>query len=100
MTRSQRTLAGTGFEKYTKATRRAQFLAEMDRVSKQPASTDRPLDQSPIRHQQGDAVTLYRAIAGFGVCRAEEDLAPAGFAKTHGLARSRFEASSSSDRAF
>ena len=32
MTRSQRTLAGTGFEKYTKATRRAQFLAEMDRV--------------------------------------------------------------------
>jgi transposase, IS5 family len=32
MTRSQRTLAGTGFEKYTKTTRRAQFLAEMDRV--------------------------------------------------------------------
>jgi len=32
MTRSQRTLAGTGFEKYTKVTRRAQFLAEMDRV--------------------------------------------------------------------
>ncbi len=32
MTRSQLTLAGTGFEKYTKTTRRAQFLAEMDRV--------------------------------------------------------------------
>jgi hypothetical protein len=32
MTRSQLTLAGTGFEKYTKMTRRAQFLAEMDRV--------------------------------------------------------------------
>jgi IS5 family transposase len=31
-TRSQLTLAGTGFEKYTKRTRRAQFLAEMDRV--------------------------------------------------------------------
>jgi len=30
--RSQLTLAGTGFEKYTKVTRRAQFLAEMDRV--------------------------------------------------------------------
>src|SRR5262245_60032245 len=30
--RSQQTLAGTGFEKYTKVTRRAQFLAEMDRV--------------------------------------------------------------------
>src|SRR2546428_7710709 len=32
MTRSQRTLAGTSFEKYTKVTRRAQFLAEIDRV--------------------------------------------------------------------
>ena len=32
MTRSQLTLAGTGFEQYTKTTRRAQFLAEMDRV--------------------------------------------------------------------
>jgi transposase, IS5 family len=32
MTRSQPTLASTGFEKYTKVTRRAQFLAEMDRV--------------------------------------------------------------------
>src|SRR4029453_1199804 len=32
MTRSQVTLAGRGFEKYTKLTRRAQFLAEMDRV--------------------------------------------------------------------
>lgn len=32
MTRSQLTLAGPGFEKYTKVTRRAQFLAEMDRV--------------------------------------------------------------------
>ena len=32
MTRSQPTLAGTGFEKYTKVTRRAQCLAEMDRV--------------------------------------------------------------------
>jgi len=31
-TRSQLTLAGAGFEKYTKTTRRAQFLAEMDRV--------------------------------------------------------------------
>jgi IS5 family transposase len=31
-TRSQLTLARTGFEKYTKMTRRAQFLAEMDRV--------------------------------------------------------------------
>src|SRR5262249_23318368 len=30
--RSQQTLAGTGFEKYTKVTRRPQFLAEMDRV--------------------------------------------------------------------
>src|SRR5262249_10777851 len=30
--RSQLTLAGTGFDKYTKTTRRAQFLAEMDRV--------------------------------------------------------------------
>ena len=30
--RSQLTLAGTGFEKYTKTTRRTQFLAEMDRV--------------------------------------------------------------------
>jgi len=30
--RSQQTLAGTGFEKYTKVTRRAQFLAEMARV--------------------------------------------------------------------
>jgi IS5 family transposase len=30
--RSQQTLGGTGFEKYTKITRRAQFLAEMDRV--------------------------------------------------------------------
>src|SRR5437879_10439840 len=32
MARRQITLAGTGFEKYTKTTRRAQFLAEMDRV--------------------------------------------------------------------
>jgi IS5 family transposase len=32
MTRSQLTLAGSGFDKYTKVTRRAQFLAEMDRV--------------------------------------------------------------------
>src|SRR5437016_14658130 len=32
MTRSQATLAGSGFEKYTKVTRRAQFLAEMERV--------------------------------------------------------------------
>ena len=32
MTRPQLTLAGTGFEKYTKVTRRAQFLAEMHRV--------------------------------------------------------------------
>ena len=32
MKRPQMTLAGTGFEKYTKTTRRAQFLAEMDRV--------------------------------------------------------------------
>jgi hypothetical protein len=32
MTRSQLTLTGTGFEKYTKRTRRAQFLAEMERV--------------------------------------------------------------------
>ncbi len=31
--RSQLTLAGTGFEKYTKVTRRAQFLAEMERVA-------------------------------------------------------------------
>src|SRR5215472_396641 len=30
--RSQLTLVGTGFEKYTKLTRRAQFLAEMNRV--------------------------------------------------------------------
>jgi hypothetical protein len=29
---SQLTLVGTGFEKYTKTTRRAQFLAAMDRV--------------------------------------------------------------------
>jgi len=28
--RQRITLAGTGFEKYTKTTRRAQFLAEMD----------------------------------------------------------------------
>ena len=32
MARRQITLAGTGFEKYAKTTRRAQFLAEMDRV--------------------------------------------------------------------
>jgi transposase, IS5 family len=32
MNRAQLTMAGTGFEKYTKITRRAQFLAEMDRV--------------------------------------------------------------------
>jgi IS5 family transposase len=32
MKRGQITLASTGFEKYTKTTRRAQFLAEMDRV--------------------------------------------------------------------
>lgn len=32
MKRAQTTLATTGFEKYTKTTRRAQFLAEMDRV--------------------------------------------------------------------
>lgn len=32
MKRPQSTLANTGFEKYTKTTRRAQFLAEMDRV--------------------------------------------------------------------
>ncbi len=32
MTRAQLTLAGAGFEKYTKTTRRARFLAEMDRV--------------------------------------------------------------------
>ena len=32
MKRAQTTLANTGFEKYTKTTRRAQFLAEMDRV--------------------------------------------------------------------
>jgi transposase, IS5 family len=32
MKRAQTTLAHTGFEKYTKTTRRAQFLAEMDRV--------------------------------------------------------------------
>jgi transposase, IS5 family len=32
MKREQTTLTSTGFEKYTKTTRRAQFLAEMDRV--------------------------------------------------------------------
>src|SRR5262249_19650144 len=32
MTRAQPTLAGAGFEQYTKVTRRAQFLAEMERV--------------------------------------------------------------------
>ena len=32
MQRRQSTLAGSGFDKYTKTTRRAQFLAEMDRV--------------------------------------------------------------------
>ncbi len=32
MTRTQPTLAGVGFDKYTKVTRRTQFLAEMDRV--------------------------------------------------------------------
>jgi transposase, IS5 family len=32
MKRTEITLAGTGFEKYIKTTRRAQFLAEMDRV--------------------------------------------------------------------
>jgi IS5 family transposase len=32
MKRAQSTLASTGFEKYTKTTRRAQFLAEMNRV--------------------------------------------------------------------
>jgi IS5 family transposase len=32
MKNKQMTLAGTGFEKYSKTTRRAQFLAEMDRV--------------------------------------------------------------------
>ena len=32
MKRMQITLAGTGFEKHTKTARRAQFLAEMDRV--------------------------------------------------------------------
>jgi IS5 family transposase len=32
MDRTQLTMASTGFEKYTKVTRRAQFLAEMDRV--------------------------------------------------------------------
>jgi IS5 family transposase len=32
MKRAQSTLASSGFEKYTKTTRRAQFLAEMDRV--------------------------------------------------------------------
>ena len=32
MNRPQMTLAGSGFEKYTKTTRRAQFLAEMERV--------------------------------------------------------------------
>ena len=32
MDRTQNTLASTGFDKYTKTTRRAQFLAEMDRV--------------------------------------------------------------------
>lgn len=32
MTRSQLTLAGTGFEKSTKVTRREQFFAEMNRV--------------------------------------------------------------------
>ncbi len=32
MKRAQMTLAGTGFEKYTKTARRAQFLTEMDRV--------------------------------------------------------------------
>ncbi len=32
MKNEQMTLAGTGFEKYAKTTRRAQFLAEMDRV--------------------------------------------------------------------
>lgn len=32
MKRAQTTLANTGFEKYTKTTRRVQFLAEMDRV--------------------------------------------------------------------
>src|SRR5262245_26132594 len=32
MRRAQTTLASTGFAKYTKTKRRAQFLAEMDRV--------------------------------------------------------------------
>jgi IS5 family transposase len=32
MKRAQTTLASAGFEKYTKTTRRAQFLAEMGRV--------------------------------------------------------------------
>jgi hypothetical protein len=32
MNRAQITLAGMGFAKYTKTTRRAQFLAEMARV--------------------------------------------------------------------
>lgn len=32
MKNKQMTLAGSGFEKYAKTTRRAQFLAEMERV--------------------------------------------------------------------
>ena len=37
MRRAQSTLASTGFEKYSKTTRRARFLAEMDRVVPWPA---------------------------------------------------------------
>jgi IS5 family transposase len=32
MKKNQMTLTGSGFEKYSKTTRRAQFLAEMERV--------------------------------------------------------------------
>src|SRR3989449_4135753 len=60
MTRTQITLAGTGFEKYTKTTRRAQFLAEMDRVVPWRVLCERI---EPVEEALYDSPTL-RAFVG------------------------------------
>ena len=62
MTRAQLTLAGAGFEKYTKVTRRTQFLAEMDRVVPWRALCGSHRPGVPQGQQRPAAVGLERML--------------------------------------
>src|SRR5690349_812037 len=64
MARRQITLAGTGFEKYTKTSRRAQFLAEMDQVVAVDLESD-PVAAGFVRGACAAGRQYHRGIPGF-----------------------------------